>query len=318
VFNFIPQWLALDNFIELHGYLDGPFREATGTGLEEFLNVLWAISNIALIPNLALSKPEDFGPRLLQLLRRGYSVRLTNMHSLEADVLNRLKNHRNLSSAKLSAVETAAPSALMRVTLTPDQQQRISPWSGGPRPVIIPAGDSILIDTVGILNFVSRMFTGIHDEGTTRGKIFEHTVRDSITKMFEDRGFKLGPRKLYNDGVLVDEIDLMLEKDERVYVCECFSMWLPLNFEIGDEKTIQNRLEQIDKKIDQANQTCEYLKNNRVGANYDYTAVNEFIPIVVSPFVEWLPNTSSRYWISRKHPRVMSVDELVRYLEEKD
>jgi hypothetical protein len=154
------------------------------------------------------------------------------------------------------------------------------------------------------------MFTGIRDEGKSRGEIFESTVRESITKSFEVRGFKLGPRKLYKDGVLVDEVDLMLRKDQRVYV------WLPLNFEIGDEVTIKNRIEQINKKIDQAQQTCLYLASRRVGSNYDFSDVEEFVPIVVSPFIEWLPNTSRQYWISKDHPRVMSVDELMRYLGE--
>jgi hypothetical protein len=73
---------------------------------------------------------------------------------------------------------------------------------------------------------------------------------------------------------------------------------------------------QIDKKLDQAQETCQYPSSHLTGSNYDFADVEEFVPIVVSPFVEWLPDTSVRYWISKEHPRVMSVDELEKYLSE--
>jgi hypothetical protein len=92
------------------------------------------------------------------------------------------------------------------------------------------------------------MFFGIRDDGTIRGKLFESTVRESITDLLRGRGFEIGPRKLYENGRLVDEIDLMVRRGRRVFVCECFSMWLPLNSEIGDKNTISNRVRQIDKK----------------------------------------------------------------------
>jgi len=318
LFNFVPEFLALDKFIELHEYLDSPFRKTNNIGLDELLYVLWAISSLALIPNRELSDTQDYLFFLFQLLRRGYSVYRANASELGDVVLARLKHYPNLTPVKLAAIEAVLPSALARITLYREQQEKISPWSGGPRAIVIPCGEFVIIDVVGILGFVTRMFTGIRDDGTARGGIFEETVRVSITKLFEEQGFGFGPRKLYKDGVLIDEIDLMLRKGRRVFVCECFSMWLPLNFEIGDETTINNRTAQIDKKINQAEQTCVYLFDHRRGSNYDFADVDEFVPIVVSPFVEWLPNTSARYWLSKEHPRVMAVDELVRYLREQN
>jgi hypothetical protein len=58
------------------------------------------------------------------------------------------------------------------------------------------------------------------------------------------------------------------------------------------------------------------LSNNRVGIEYDYSTVARFVPIVVTPFVEWLPATSARYWISDTSPRVMTLDELIAFLEQ--
>lgn len=127
-------------------------------------------------------------------------------------------------------------------------------------------------------------------------------------------GLELGPRKIFENGVLIDEIDIAIRKVRQVFICECFSMWMPLNFEIGDPKTIEMRTAQIDRKIDQATETCEYLSTHPLGSNYDYRDVGNFVPLVISPFVEWLPTTSNRYWLSKRQPRVMSVDELVKFL----
>jgi hypothetical protein len=228
IFNFVPEFLALDKFIEVHRYIEGSFRLATGTSLSEFVYILWAISSLALIPSESLGQQSDYGLHLLELLRRGYSVYRGNVSKFAEHIIARLKEYPGLDSAQLAALAATLPSALARLTLSSEQQKKISPWSGGPRAIVIPFGEFVLIDLVGILGFVMRMFTGIRDDGTLRGTVFESTVRNSIITLFEPKGFTLGPRKLYNDGVLVDEVDLMLRKDRRVFVCECFSMWMPL------------------------------------------------------------------------------------------
>ena len=91
-------------------------------------------------------------------------------------------------------------------------------------------------------------------------------------------------------------------------------------FRFRDWKRENNlaRTDQINKKIDQAMETCRYLSGHCRGSNYDFTGVVEFVPIVVSPFIEWLPNTDQKYWISDTCPRVMSVDELVEYFANED
>jgi tetrahydromethanopterin S-methyltransferase subunit G len=127
-------------------------------------------------------------------------------------------------------------------------------------------------------------------------------------------GFEIGPRAIKEGGQLKDEIDLLLRKNEEVYVCECFSMWRPLDIEVGEPNRIKKRLDQIEAKLDQAENTCSYLQRRRVGPGFDYRAVKSFIPIVISPFIEWLPSTSERYWISQEIPRVMTVEELAEFV----
>lgn len=288
-----------------------------GVGLEDFMYVLWALSNLALVSNKYLESKKIISSLMLQLLRRGYAIYAMPLQEMQAEIINRIGIFPSLTEERKASIEKSSQTALARVMLTPELQKKISPWSGGPRPIVIPFDNSFVIDVVGNLEFLARMFTGVEDDGSIRGGIFETTVRSSIMASVDDH-FEWGPRKIYENGALVDEIDLMLRRKNKVYVCECFSMWRPLDFEIGNEKTISTRMDQVNKKIDQAMETCRYLSNHRKGSNYDYTDVAEFIPIVVSPFVEWLPSTAPRYWISEARPRVMSVDELVDYFETED
>ena len=60
--NFVPSLLALDKFIEAHSYLDGPFRTTTGVGLEDFVYVLWALGNLALISKSQLELVAPSAP----------------------------------------------------------------------------------------------------------------------------------------------------------------------------------------------------------------------------------------------------------------
>jgi hypothetical protein len=313
--NFVPSLLAVDRFVEAHAYLDSAFKTATGLGLESFMYTLWAISSLALISKEHFDSNENFGRLMLQLLKRGYAIYCVATDELESAIKTRVAIFPELDDEKLKDIGDQASIALAHVTLSSKMQKKISMWSGGPRPIVIPFGAFSVIDVVGILEFIGRMFTGIQDDGTLRGEIFEETVRSSIADMLGSE-FEIGPRKIYDAGNLVDEIDLLLRRKDKVYVCECFSMWKPLNFEIGDKKTIAARTERIDEKLNQAMDTCRYLSEHLTGSNYKYDDVGEFVPIVVSPFIEWLPNISDRYWISAAQPRVMTLDELVKYLNE--
>jgi hypothetical protein len=69
-------------------------------------------------------------------------------------------------------------------------------------------------------------------------------------------------------------------------------------------------------KLTQAGQVCEFLSSHSVGDNYDYSDIKTFVPLVVSPFVEWLPDNSEKYWLTNDTPRVMSAEELVDFVQE--
>jgi hypothetical protein len=113
IFNFVPGFLALDKFIDLHKYVDSLFLAQNKVGFEEFMYVLWAVSSLGLIPIGVLGKGGDaFGFSLLQLLRRGYSVYLGTLSDLGRHIVARLGEYPGLDAGKRTAIEFAVPAAL--------------------------------------------------------------------------------------------------------------------------------------------------------------------------------------------------------------
>lgn len=231
-----------------------------------------------------------------------------------SELRKRLATWMELSSEKLDSVMGKASAVIGMISLTKPKQEQISLWSRGPRPIILPYGDFLVIDVVGFTTFLQRVFTGIRDDGQVRGELFEETVRKTIAGVLP-RSWELGPRLLRHNGELKHEVDVLLIRGDEAYVCECFTMWMPLNFDIGDEKTINARAQRIDEKLDQANEVCEFLRLHPAGDNYDLSAIKKFISIVISPFVEWLPSTSQQYWLTNHIPRVMSAEEFVEFVQ---
>ena len=182
--NFVPSLLALDRFIEAHAYLEDSFRAATGVGLEDFLYVLWALSNLALFSNRQLESKRIFGLFMFQLLRRGYAIYTLTFGQLLEEIKSRIEIFPELSKERTLSIERSAEVALHRVTLTSALQEKISLWSGGPRAVVVPFGGQFVIDVVGNLEFLARMFTGIEDDGGVRGRVSRRQFAKRLPLLF--------------------------------------------------------------------------------------------------------------------------------------
>lgn len=80
--------------------------------------------------------------------------------------------------------------------------------------MVVPIGSFLVLNIAGVLPFLQRMFTGIRDDGGARGGVFEESVRKAVREALDNVEF--GPRHIFENGVQVDEIDMMLRKDDEV------------------------------------------------------------------------------------------------------
>jgi hypothetical protein len=287
--NFVPFSIDVVEFIRGHIYVDDEFNKKYGIDLTSYIYIIWSVINLAMIPNLVVVGSVELGEAFLQLLKRGYVMYSAASEAIALEARTRLETGASLDQATLEKLDFGTiAKGLDFISLKKLTQSIITPWSSGPRPVIIPYGEAVLIDVVGVAEILSRIFTGIRDDGQIRGAIFEETVRDLVIRALNG-AWEWGPRKIREGSHVRDEIDVLLKDGDTVFVGECFTMWRPLIFEIGDRKTIDARTLRINEKLDQAMLTCKYLEANPLGKNYDFRDVTNFVPIVISPSLSGYP-----------------------------
>jgi len=143
-----------------------------------------------------------------------------------------------------------------------------------------------------------------------RGTIFERTFRDAL----ERRGFDIKAGELTAVDNSKRELDAGVIVDGRMYLFECVSIERPLDYEIGKPRTMAIRQGRLSEKLTQAKSLHEFLSRNPKGRNYDFSEVQEFVWIVVSPFVEWIWDWSSDLWLDSKTPRILAPNEVLSLL----
>jgi hypothetical protein len=68
--------------------------------------------------------------------------------------------------------------------------------------------------------------------------------------------------------------------------------------------------------VTQVLELAEFLEAKPRGTNYDFGGVRRIIPLVVSPFVEWIWDRSARLWLPDGTPRILSADEALALTEQ--
>jgi hypothetical protein len=311
--NFLPAVVDVRTYLQAHSFLSDAFRARYGFGLEAFVAVLWAIANILYFPRAYIFAEAEQTRRkllrdtLLNVLQRGYRI-----FEIGADhVVPELRRRIKLFGAGLEITEAEIRAVLDRLTLTPASQTAIALWSGGPRHVMISAGQHQAADLQGVPVLLGTLFVRVvHDQGY-RGAVFE----DAFRRALEIRKFAVWSGRLRSTVGGLKEMDAGVIVGRILYAFECVSVERPLDYEIGNPVTLANRRERLDGKVSQVLELAEFLETNPRGMNYDFTDIQKIVPLVVSPFEEWLWDRSVRLWLSDGTPRILSATEALDMLE---
>jgi hypothetical protein len=313
VSNFLFISLDARRYLEAHGFLSDAFREHHGYSLEAFVATLQAIAHFVWFPRIYFLAETDeirqqvFRNTLMNILQRGYRVFDFNPDEVVPVLLPYVEEFcpgANVTEAELRAV-------LERLTLTPKSQAAISLWSSGPRYVLITAGAHQAVDLQGVPMMLTTLFVGVAHKQGHRGTIFEEAFRRAL----RDRGFDVKSGRLLSIDGTSKELDAGVIVGEELFAFECVSVERPLDYEIGRPGTFEHRRDRLDEKVEQVLALSEFLQANRRGTNYDFTDVQRIVPLVVSPFVEWLWDRSARLWLSDGTPRILSANEALEVVE---
>jgi hypothetical protein len=315
VSNFLPAPLDVGGWLKAHGFLADAFREQHGYRLETFVATLWAMANIVLFPRTwFLAKSQSIRDRvfrytLMNTLQRGYG-----MFEIGPDrAVPELLRHIESFLPEVNVTEAEVRAVLDRLTFTPAAQAHISLWSGGPRYMVIPVDlQQAMVDLQGVPTMLVTLFVRLAHDQAHRGPVFEEAFRRTLL----DRGFQVRRGRLSSVGGASRELDAGVIIGDDLFVFECVSAQRPLDYEIGNPTTLARRRERLDDKVTQVLELAEFLETNPSGTNYDFGGVRRIVPLVVSPFVEWLWDRSVRLWLSDGTPRILSAGEALDLIEE--
>jgi hypothetical protein len=199
------------------------------------------------------------------------------------------------------------------IALSGAAQKNIGLWSGGKRPILIPAAGGLMIDLAAIIPFLYTIFFGLKKLDNAGGETFEDSVRTAARSRKLDlclRGVIRWPSGTPR------EVDLGIRTENRLTVVECFSYELPLDFEVGKPSVFEKRKAFLIKKIDQAKTLAEPIRLEPKGTNFDVSWAEEIDWRVVSPFVEFAWEIDETFFDERGLPKVLQAEELLDHLTE--
>jgi len=312
--NCVPAVLDVHAYLEAHQRFSEAVFQRHGFHLATLIHAIWALGTSSLITRRIANESSEseqlrrFGEHLLNMCQRGYRIM-----SIGQDIKREVNSILAVADEGFQEVpEGELERAISHLMLSHDVQKLISLWSGGPRHMLVPMRDEhVIVDLHPISAILRSLFFRTQHDQSLRGTLFEEEFRRSIKAIDLDcisgvlRSPAGGPR----------ELDAGVEVGGQLFLFECVSVELPLDYEIGKPDTIIGRRERLEKKVDQVLSLAEFIKGNPIGNNYAFKAHNIVRPFVVSPFCEWIGERSARLWDSPDVPRILSAREAIELLK---
>jgi hypothetical protein len=320
--NFVPNFLLgsfdVQGFRAAHLFLAQAFAKRTGATLDAYLLSLWGISNIAHVPTRILRTQRESSDgadaegtlftSLINLLQRAYTLYANDAAALVNEILFRTEAIEGLG---FHATRDELKVCVEQLTITEQKRDQIGLWSGGRRFPLFAFGQAVVLDLQGIPALLHSLFYRVQHDQTERGTVFEVAFQEALeAEKFEIA--KIG-RIVAHSGDQ-REIDASVRIGNKLVLFECRSIERPLDFELGQPKTIKTRCDFLNTKVDQALSLRDFILANPSGRNYNFGWATSVLTFVVSPFVEWIWDRSTRLWHDAETPRILQADEAIEYL----
>ncbi|WP_394570861.1 hypothetical protein [Citrobacter amalonaticus] len=246
--------------------------------------------------------------------QRGYKVYSIDRNEIKSSIIDGLNRLNKKGSSKTSSLELQLDNILDFITLREGGQSNIGIWSNGPKPILIESCGKYILEYSSIYYMFKNLFYGLRNYDSNNKKGFE--FEDSLCEVLRCEGFDvILDSFIIKKGDLKREIDAGVRLNDKLYLFECKCFERPLNFDIGNIETLNHRMEELDKKLTQADTLIDFVIENKTGDNYDFSWAKDISSYVVSSYTEWIWSIDERLWSSDKGiPRIVSVYEVLKLL----
>lgn len=315
--NYLPGFIRVDKYYESHKYLEKHFEKKHGFGLKEFCHASLLISQLLAGWNsLKITNLDDNGHLLYyQKFQRGYLYHSGEIGDIKTEILKMMDASKQVSTFSAERTIEQLDKILDFLTLTSKKQSLVSLWSSGPRYIFIPFQNHFICDYSAWFTIFRTLFFGLrnYDPASKKGIEFE----DTFASMAKKNGLEVVIQsKDIRSGTQKREVDVGVRINNHLYLLECKAAERPIDFAIGNPKSINSRIKDFSDKISQATSLEGFVKKNKQGDNYDFSWATEVTGIVVSPYTEWIWSKSEDLWLPdhENTPRILSAHEAIDFL----
>jgi hypothetical protein len=307
--DFVPNFLwypvNIGNFLRTHSSLGASFERKHGVSLDAVMTVV-----TSLLLQVLYSWVNTKGVSLLRYTQRAYEG------PYRKEVVTDIVRSHLPSACVLLGIERPhgedldIESAIDYWTLKDLDRGQIDLAYPGPHHVLLPfGGDRVFIDYTWIHRRLLDLFVDV--------SISDQNFKGEALELAVGRERSTLPRRmcLARDGSK-KQIDCAYASGSVLIIVECKAVGRSIAYERGDPQAISYRRDAVvERALSEVDDKARWLSANPAGKNYDVTSYSHILPIAVSPFVEFIPSLSPRYWIAENIPRVLTPNELEELLE---
>jgi len=318
--DFVPNFLwgpfiDFDHYYVQNQFLEDQFYEELGFTLAALVITFCSICFRAIANVWVIDNPQYKIGMTLNLIQRAYGYFQSKFY-LADDILFWRKNINLPSLQNYSLKKDEVLKILDYFTLREDRRKSISLTTRGPRPLIFPTGgEEFVLDYASILEILIGITHSIR-EIEAKGHLFE----EWLNKRLEDKGFNVWVRskRLIGTDNSSREIDCSFCHKDALFILEQKCINRSYGFEIGDIKAVNFRKEKLNDAIMEIDDKADWLLKHPVGNNYEIPPnIKYVVPVVVSPFVEYLWSKDDYYWLTMSIPRICTPSEVEKLRDDK-
>ena len=310
---FIPNFLwflfDFDNYFISNSFIKDEFYEYFGYSLECFVTSIFLL--VFRNGYLARNYNRSYAFKLIQ---NAYTT-IISEEELVDELIEYSKEIKlpSLGNYELNIEETKK--FINDLKLNIDNKKSISIATLGPRKIILPSIDNkYIIDFSGIWDILSKQTHNIPGRNIgKKGRIFEDNVINKIKKA--NLNIWENQKELKGYDSTSKEIDVSFYDKNVLFICELKCIKRSLSYITGDFKALKYRKDKFILALNEIEEKANWILTHKKGYNFkvpDFIKI--IVPVVISPFIEYIWDRDDYYWICSDIPRICNISELLEVL----
>jgi len=308
--NFIWQLFDFEEYYKKYEFSSKMFKRKFNYSFPCFVTIMYLLFWYAYFQsnteNVAIS---------YQHIQRAYNY-ISSTDSLVDYLFDLSKKYRIPSLQNLDLSKEEIAFAIKKLTFTPGRRKDINLTTRGPRFLIFTYNNHLVLDYASILPILLTKHHFLKGNLSAKGPLFEKNIKNKFIK----KGYHVWfcSKELRQKDGTKKEIDISLYIENILFVFELKCINRSFDFEEGNIKALAFRREKFENALREIDDKADWLKKDREGLNYKIPkSIDLIIPIVISPFVEYIWSTNPNLWLTKDVPRICTYQEIMNILDQK-